>query len=302
MAREAKSAELEASALSGLGDAEYMRGRIMTANAHFKECVEITEREGLRRSELANRPMIAITQSLLGNARETLITGRMAADAAAAAGHERAELIAHHAAHLAYRDLCQDDEALFHAERSTELARRINAPRFIAEGLAFAAQSLADRGETSQGRQSIAEALSIARANGMAYMGPAYLGIAARLAEDDGERLRMIQEAEQLLAAGSLFHNHLLFRREMIDQALVRKEWTEAIRHADALAFSAKESSPRIDFLVRRGRILADVGSGVEKPGRELLDLAEIAEKFGDLRSLVAIRKVLGEKEIAAHT
>lgn len=295
MAREAGSAELEASALSGLGDADYMRGYILAANAHFKECVAISERYGLRRSELANRPMIAITQSLLGSAHDSVNTAKTAIDAAAAVGHERAELIAHHAAHLAFRDLCQDDQALFHAVRSIELARRINAPRFIAEGLAFAAQSHADRGKTSDARGSIEEALLAARSNGMAYMGPAYLGIAARLAEDEDQRRLMIDEAEQLLAVGSLFHNHLLFRREMIDQALERSEWSDAIRHADALAEAAHETSPRIDFLTRHGRTIARLGLGEEVTELQLHELADIAENFGDHRSLAGIRQAQGK-------
>jgi tetratricopeptide (TPR) repeat protein len=40
-AQRASSTDLEARALSGLGDAEYNRGRMITANGYFRRCVEL---------------------------------------------------------------------------------------------------------------------------------------------------------------------------------------------------------------------------------------------------------------------
>ena len=47
LARRAGSAELEAAALGGLGDAEYARGRMVSAHARLSECVELSRRQGL---------------------------------------------------------------------------------------------------------------------------------------------------------------------------------------------------------------------------------------------------------------
>ena len=69
LARSAGAAELEAMALGGLGDAEYVRGRMSSAHDRFSECVGLCERHGFGRIEVANRPMMAFTQWFAGDSR-----------------------------------------------------------------------------------------------------------------------------------------------------------------------------------------------------------------------------------------
>src|SRR3546814_3258113 len=57
LAKRAGSAELEASALCGLGDVEYMVGRMKSAHARFQACVEVGREHGLGRIEVAHLPM-----------------------------------------------------------------------------------------------------------------------------------------------------------------------------------------------------------------------------------------------------
>ena len=54
LAREVGAVELEAAALGGLGDAEYMRGRMISAHERLRECVELSRQRGLGRIEVAN--------------------------------------------------------------------------------------------------------------------------------------------------------------------------------------------------------------------------------------------------------
>ena len=63
LAREAGAVEQEAAALGGLGDAEYVRGGMLSAHDAFRRCVELAHRRGLGRIEVANRPMMAFTQA-----------------------------------------------------------------------------------------------------------------------------------------------------------------------------------------------------------------------------------------------
>jgi hypothetical protein len=58
LAKRVGATELEAIALGGLGDAEYVRGRMISAHGRFSECVELCERHGFGRIEVAN-PMTA---------------------------------------------------------------------------------------------------------------------------------------------------------------------------------------------------------------------------------------------------
>ncbi|MSO81234.1 MAG: tetratricopeptide repeat protein [Alphaproteobacteria bacterium] len=57
LAREAGSVETETAALGGLGDAEYLRGRLISAHRHYQRCVELSRQHGLFLVEVANRPM-----------------------------------------------------------------------------------------------------------------------------------------------------------------------------------------------------------------------------------------------------
>ena len=57
-ARKAGSAESEARALGGLADAYYIRGRMKTANAYFRRCVELSREHGFGRIEVANYNMV----------------------------------------------------------------------------------------------------------------------------------------------------------------------------------------------------------------------------------------------------
>jgi tetratricopeptide (TPR) repeat protein len=52
-AREAESPEAEARALSGVADAEYLRGRMITAHDHFRRCIELCREHGFGRIEVA---------------------------------------------------------------------------------------------------------------------------------------------------------------------------------------------------------------------------------------------------------
>src|SRR5256885_2284705 len=89
-----------AMALGGLGDAEYVRGRMISAHDRFRRCVDVCGRHGFGRIEVANRPMMAFTQWYAGDTRAALADANSAIKAAARVGHRRAEMIGHHAAFL----------------------------------------------------------------------------------------------------------------------------------------------------------------------------------------------------------
>src|SRR3546814_18393612 len=74
LARSAGSAELEAAALGGRGDAEYMRGHMMAAHDRFRRCVELSRAHGFGRIEVANLPMAAITRWYAGDRKSTRLT------------------------------------------------------------------------------------------------------------------------------------------------------------------------------------------------------------------------------------
>src|SRR3546814_3163809 len=120
MARQSGAVELEAAALGGLGDAEYMRGRMISADAHFRRCIELAVERGLGHIEVANRPMAAITRWYAEGSGAALLEARAGLAAAARVRHRRAAMIAHHAAYFclyAMGDLARAGE---HVDRKSK--------------------------------------------------------------------------------------------------------------------------------------------------------------------------------------
>jgi DNA-binding SARP family transcriptional activator len=258
LARRAHSIEIEAAAQGGIGDAEYLRGRMRSAMARYRDCVELARRHGCARIEVANRPMLGWTRWFGSDEGGALAECTRAIDDALRIGQRRAEMIARHGAYqcaFALGDLAQ---ATLHAERSLELARQLDAPRFVAEGLAFRGEARIAAGDGKAGRADLREALAIASASGMAFMGPTFLGMLAAATDDDAERTAALAEGEALLHSQTVAHNQLLFRRAAIDVCLRIGDAQGARRHAEALdTFTRPEPLPWADFFVARARALA---------------------------------------------
>jgi tetratricopeptide (TPR) repeat protein len=86
------SIELKASALGGLGDAAFARGRLVTAERRFTECVELAHRHGLGRVEVANTPMVAVLAAISSYTVSALAMAERAIAATVMARQPRAEL------------------------------------------------------------------------------------------------------------------------------------------------------------------------------------------------------------------
>lgn len=278
------SAELAAQAFSGLGDAAYAQGRIIAANRHFRQAVDLAERHGLVRIEVANRNMMAVTQALAGPVDGVRAEAEAAIATAMSVGHQRAAIVAHHAAYLAQLLTGEFASARHHAEQADALTLRIGALRFHSENLSFLAAALRHAGDRARALELAREAWESAEKTGPSFFGPAVLGELVRSAHDPAEREQAVQRAEALLAKGGLAHNHWLFRTGAIDAALEDRRWDEADRHARALAeaFPA-ETVPSVAFLVRRAHLLAAHGRG----GGDRAACAQIAEEGRRLGYLI---------------
>jgi tetratricopeptide (TPR) repeat protein len=289
LARKAKSIALEAAAQGGIADAEFLRGRMLSALSRYGDCVELARRHGDARTEAANLPMVACARWYIGDAPGALADALQAIELALHIGHRRAEMIAQHAAYLAHTMLDAPAEALKHAERAVVLARQLDAPRFVAEGLAFRGEARVGLGDLD-GLSDVREAVAIARATGLSFLGPAILGILAESTADAAERAAALAEGEALLRDNMVAHNHLLFRRAAIDTCLAAGDTDSALRHADALeAATRAEPLPSADFHVARARALARP----MRDGPELDRLHARGLQLGQRRALVALEAAL---------
>jgi class 3 adenylate cyclase/tetratricopeptide (TPR) repeat protein len=291
-ARRAGSPELEALALSGLGDAYYAEARMRSAADAFGRCVALAREHGLGRIELANLPMLAFTRFFSGEVRPAVEIGRSAATAARRVGARRGEIIAHHLLFTAYLELAELDEAQAALDAGHAAAIKLKARRFEAESVAFMAQLARVRGDRATALTWAREALAIARETGIDYIGGIVLGEMAAAAEDEGERRAAIEEGLALLARGGLSHNHLWFYRAAIEADLERGAWDELGRWADGLdALTREEPLAYTDLVIRLARAagrrdapgraeIASVAMGLE--GRGFIYLAGIARRLAE--------------------
>jgi class 3 adenylate cyclase/tetratricopeptide (TPR) repeat protein len=296
LARQAGSAELEAAALGGLGDAEYMRGHMTTAGERFRRCVAISEERGFGRIEVANRPMAAIALHFSGDTRGALAEARQAIAAALRVGHKRAETIAHHAAAFCSHSLLDLAAAGAHADRALDLALQLGARRFEAEALGLRAELARLAGARDAALTDIEAALAISRETGVAYLGPFFYGLLAHVAVDAATSDAALAEGERLLATNQIGHNHLLFRRDAIETCIDRGIWDAAENHADALdAYAEREPSPWTRFFAARGRALAAHGRGRRDAAlrSEMERLSKEAEGCGFRAALPALKACL---------
>jgi tetratricopeptide (TPR) repeat protein len=290
------SVELEAAALGGLGDAEYVRGRMLTAGERFRACVALSREHGFGRIEVANRPMAALTSLFALKLAAAASEAQAAIEASTRVGHKRSLMIGRHVAFFCALVAGDHAAAEYHTVQALDLARQLAARRFEAEALHFLGAVRHAQGRQAEALDLVRQGLVIGRETGMAFMGPWMLADLALATKDVDERQAALAEAEALLAAGSVSHNHLWFYAIAIDSSLECREWLEAERYADRLeAYTRPEPLPWADFLSARGRTLAAFGAGRrDDPTREeLARLRAEAVRVGFVSALAAIEAAL---------
>jgi tetratricopeptide (TPR) repeat protein len=296
LANASGSVELEAAALGGLGDAEYARGRMLTAAERFDACVSLCREHGFGRIEVANLPMAAITRIYALKLADAASEAQAAIEASSRVGHKRSLVIARHVAFFCAFVAGDHAAAEEHASHALDLARQLGSRRFESEGLHFLGRARHAQGRQPEALDLIREALAISRETGMAFMGPWILADLALVTADPDERRNALAEGERLLAAGSLSHNHLWFYPAAIETSLEYREWSEAERYAQALeAYTRPEPLPWADFHVARGRALAACGAGRRDPTvmDQLARLRDEAARTGFKSALAAMDDTL---------
>jgi tetratricopeptide (TPR) repeat protein len=229
-ARKAGSAEGEALALGGLGDGLYLRGHMRSASERFEACVDLCRRHGYGRIEVANRHMVGWTRIYQMEFREAVIDGLEAAAMAGRVSHHRAEMLALSLAGYLEIEMGELDEARRHLDQALALSRRLGAGNFEAQTLRFLGLLAPVEGKRADARKLLDQALSIVRTVGMTFIGPAVLAQRAALSDDPIERRDALAEAESILDAGCVSHNHFWFAGLAIDQCLAAGEW-DAVEH-----------------------------------------------------------------------
>jgi class 3 adenylate cyclase/tetratricopeptide (TPR) repeat protein len=219
-ARRSGSAEAEARALGGLGDAAYAQGRMRTAFENFSRCVTLSREHGFGRIEVANRSMIGFSRAYLNEIRQAKADGDEAARSAALVGQPRGEMLGETMGVFACYELGEHEEMKPYLERMMRLARQLKARRFEAQAIEMRARILLEEGRPDDAAAMLREALSICREAGTQFCGPKVTSALSRAVADPAERAALLAEGQEMLARGAVGHNHLWFHRDAIEAFL----------------------------------------------------------------------------------
>jgi tetratricopeptide (TPR) repeat protein len=301
LARKVASPEWEARALSGLGDAYFAAGRMLSAYRCFDECVAISRTHSLGKVEVANLMMLGVIHvSYLGPADVGLKLSQQAVDLARKVGQPRPLILAQQMCATALLMLGESQRAQPYAEAARDLAQAIGATRFVPDGMLVVAACLWQQGRREETLPLLRQALSLAREH-INFCGPPILGALAYATDDLEERNRCLEEAERVLAGGCIAHYHMVFYSVAISMALEHEDWAAAERYTSRMeATFAQEPTPLVGFCVRCARAVAAAGRGERGPVltallEEFERQARVARMFADPRAVEqALARVRG--------
>jgi len=282
-ARTAGDREAESLALSGLGDHAYAQGRMVTARAHFRECVALSRDLGLVRADIVNSCMVGHCHTWSGDGDAGIAEIRAAVDLAARLGLPQTRVMALESLGMTLTLRGDLDAAEPLIEQAIDAARRASARRYLSIDLLLQANCRQLRGRQAEARLLLQEAIEIARQTGLGFIGAALYGAMALTCDDGAERRRWLEEGEAL-TAGALIHARLMFYRHAIDAALLDGRLDEALRLA-AAAEACERDEPLV--LARlgaaRARALVRLAREGPQPGvvEELRELATQARRVG---------------------
>jgi hypothetical protein len=244
--------------------------------------VDLCQQHGLRRVEVANRHMIGWTRLHLLEFLEAKADALAAVRLASEVSHPRAELLGLQLAGYVDSEMGELETSDDLLRRGLGLAQSMHADNFAAQILRWLAWNAWVRGDRPGARAHVSQAAQVVRKVGMTFVGPSVLAVEAVLTEDETVSKALLKEAEDILDAGCVAHNHFWFAQIAIRHALDTSDWDRAERYAARLEdYTQREPLPWSDYLITRGRSLACWGRGERGAActAELLRLRSIAEE-----------------------
>ena len=265
-ARRCGSAECEAHALSGLGDAHYAQGRMRTALEQFRQCVRMCAEHGWVRIEIPNRCMVAFCLLFCNRTDEAMQEARRASEDAQRIGVVPNCVFSLVSLGYTYLEAGRYADVEQTCGAALPLARQAGHRRFEINGLDLLARVRLYQGLGEEALQHAHTAFDLARQTGLGFAGAWLCGLTARAASSAQERSRALQEGEELLKQPSVAHNHLWFYKDAIETCVGAGDWDAVLRYADALEnFVIAEPLPWAMLVAERGRALEAVARGADR-------------------------------------
>ncbi len=295
IARRLGRRDLEAAALGGVGDAQYLAGRMRSAAETIESCMQLCRELGLGRIEVANHSQLAIAVVFIRPISDALGELRRARAASVRVGAKRPEINATVGQVWALYECGRYEESREVALESRGLIRRLGAFRYDQLALSFIGAVTALLDGPSAGLEILEEARAFAEASGPGFHGAEVYGHIARFSYDEGVRRRALARGEAIIRQGCVGHTPLRFYPLAARVALELGDLDLAQRMVDRLHdFTREEPLVLTDYYMdlvrtvvaaRRGRLSPE--ERVRRADQlfvraEALDLV-VASEVGDL-------------------
>jgi class 3 adenylate cyclase/tetratricopeptide (TPR) repeat protein len=283
----ADSDETKAQTFSGLGDAEYLRGRMISAYNYYDQCIKISREQGLGKTLSANLAMRGFVSRWQNMFEPALNDFEEALSLSVETGQPRAEMIALAGGEFfaEWGDLDKGERWL---KRRLTLARQLGARLWVGQSLMVLGRIAYMRGCSDDAEKLSQKAVDTLQDDRMAFAGAQTLGNIALVTRNSDRRRSVLSEAEELLCGDNIGHNFLHFYIDAMETCLQEEQWDEVDRYAQALEdYTSDEPLPRSELSIARGRALAAFGGG---------DRDE--PTFSELQRLYDEAKLVGHKVI----
>jgi predicted ATPase/transcriptional regulator with XRE-family HTH domain len=221
----------EIQALSGLGDAHYAEGQMLSTLELFDHCVTLCRTHGHADLEASNLFMLGTARIYANQTEAALADCFDAAELGKRVGNRRAEVVARLTAGWILLSQGEPYAADEQIEQALTVARGLGSGRFEAFLLESRARVELITGRLAEARASIERAWQLVEQHGLkAFIGPWVLGTRALLEEEPETRLATLQQGEALLDAGCVGHNGYRFLIAAAEVSLLDGH-PEAARH-----------------------------------------------------------------------
>ncbi len=285
-ARAAGDPEWEATALGGLMDAEYARGRMRNALDNLDRCLALCREHGILRIEARNRFMRGVVGRYLHTQAESITALKEAIDLSDRIHDVRGAMMPRLISSEILIDMAQYDAADVPLQQALSIARSLGNRRIELYLLYEAARRFFALKESGQALEHLEQAISMGRETGIHFHGPRLFALRARLSGDQDECMRWLDEGAALVSEGANAHNVLWFYRDAIDACLAKELLAQARDYCDALtAYTGADPLPWADFFAARGRALADCADG--KGDRE--EVQRVSDQGQELGLLIGL-------------
>lgn len=298
-AQTAGSVEEEVRALGGLGDAYYLSGRMRTAKHYFGRCVDLAREHGFAKTAAANLSMRGFSRFYLLEIEEALQDGLDATASAREAGHPRAEMLGHVMQCYCNYYMGNFERAIENCEVVRDAVNRLGARRFGPQNDYYVALCLYRLGQKEKAMDLLDRAEPVSRRNSLHFSLVRVLSGIALITDDPGRRERALLEAEELLASGTVSHNHFAFCLDATEGCFEHAEWDRMEYYADRQeAYTREEPLPWSDLVISRARALAQWGRG--NRSREVMErLRALRNQASEAGLQIAINPI--DKALAAE-